>query len=182
MFSDKSTFRPVRRSSTMSHYKQKFIATNVKHSPSVMVWGCFSARKGRGSLFFLPPKMTMNSFMYMSMLREKPFPWMAIHGMSKFLQDGAPCHPSKVSMALLREQPFTVMDWPGNSPDLNPIENVRSIMKARLKSNHTITSLPKLERGIKTMCVRDLPLSLFQNLAHSMPTRIKIGRSVGREG
>jgi hypothetical protein len=77
-------------------------------------------------------------------------------------------------MALLREQPFTVMDWPGNSPDLNPIKNVWSIMKARLKRDHTITSLPKLERAIKTMWVSDFPLSLFQELAHSMPTRIKM--------
>jgi hypothetical protein len=181
MFSDESTFRlvnprsqKVRRSSVMNRYKQKFVVTNVKHSPSVMVWGCFSARKGRGSLFFLPPKMTMNSSMYMTVLREKLFPWMTIHGVSKFLQDGAPCHTSKVSMALLREQEFTVMDWPGNSPDLNPIENVWSIMKARLKRDHTITSLPKLERAIKTMWVRDLPLSLFQKLAHSMPSRIKM--------
>ncbi len=85
----------------MSHYKQKYVVTNVKHSPSVMVWGCFSARKGRGSLFFLPPKMMMNSFMYINVLREKLFPWMANHGVTMFLQDGAPCHTSKVSMALL---------------------------------------------------------------------------------
>jgi hypothetical protein len=43
----------------MSCYKQKYVVTNVKHSLSVMEWGCFSAKKGRGSLFFLPPKMKM---------------------------------------------------------------------------------------------------------------------------
>jgi hypothetical protein len=95
-------------------------------------------------------------------------------GVTKFLQDGVPCHTSKVSMALLREQPFTVMDWPRNSLDLNPIEHVWSIMRARLKRDHTITSLPKPERVIKTVWVRDLPLSLFQKLAHSMPTRTKM--------
>jgi hypothetical protein len=79
----------------MSCYKHKFVVTNVKHFPSVMVWGCFSVRKGRGSLFFLPPKMTMNSSMYMSVLREKLFPWMAIHGVTKFLQDGAPASRSR---------------------------------------------------------------------------------------
>ncbi len=62
MFSDESTFRlvnprsmKVRRPSTMSRDKQKYVVTNVKHSPSVMVWGCFSGKKGRGSLFFRPP-------------------------------------------------------------------------------------------------------------------------------
>ncbi len=141
----------------MSRYKQKYVVTNVKYSPSVMVWGCFSARKGRGFLFFLPPKMMMNSSMCISVLREKLFPWMATHGVTKFLHDGAPCHTSKVSMALLKEQPFIVMDWLGNSPDLNPIENLWSIMKARLNRDHTITPLPKLERAIKMMWVMGLP-------------------------
>jgi hypothetical protein len=168
MFSDESTFRPVRRSSKMSLYKQEFIATNVKHSPSVIVRGCFSARKGRGFLFFLPP--------------QDDHEQLHVHERAEGEGDGAPCHTSKVSKALLREQPFTVMDWPGNSPDLNPIENVWSIMKAILKRDHTVTSLPKLERTIETMCVRDLPLSLFQKLAHSMPIRIKIGRGGRREG
>jgi hypothetical protein len=62
----------------------------------------------------------------------------------------------------------------GNSPDLNPIEYVWSIKNARLKRDHTITFLPKLERAIKMMWVRDLSLFLFQKLAHSMPTRIKM--------
>ncbi len=57
MFSDESTFNlinpraaTVRRPSTMSRYKQRFIISTVKHSPSVMVWGCFSGRNGKGSL------------------------------------------------------------------------------------------------------------------------------------
>jgi hypothetical protein len=49
-----------------------------------------------------------------------------------------------------------------------------SIIKARLKRDHTITTLPKLEKAIKTMWVKDLPLSLFQKLAQSRPTRIKM--------
>jgi hypothetical protein len=38
------------------HYKQKYVVVNVKHSDSVMVWGCFSGIGGRGSLYFLPPR------------------------------------------------------------------------------------------------------------------------------
>jgi hypothetical protein len=36
-----------------------------------MVWGCFSGNEGRGSLYFLPPKTTMNGDRYMAMLKEK---------------------------------------------------------------------------------------------------------------
>jgi hypothetical protein len=57
MFSDESTFRTinsrskkVRRPSNVSHYKQRYTITTIKHSPSVMVCGCFSGQKGRGGL------------------------------------------------------------------------------------------------------------------------------------
>jgi transposase len=181
MFSDESTFRlinpraqKVRRPSTMNRYKQRYVVVNVKHSASVMVWGCFCGNGGRGSLYFLPPKATMNGDRYMKVLEEKLFPWMERLGATKFLQDGAPCHTSKKVMALLKEKKISVMDWPGNSPDLNPIENLWAIMKARLKRVPNITSLPLLERAIKMMWVKDLPISLMKKLAHSMPKRIQM--------
>ena len=183
MFSDESKFdlynpraQRVRRPSLSNRYKQRYVVTSVKHSPSVMVWGCFSGKKGRGSIFFLPPKTTMNSDMYISVLREKLFPFMATHRVSKFLQDGAPCHTSKKSMAVLkeREKQFTVMDWPGNSPDLNPIENLWSIMKRRLKRDHTITSLEKLVEAIKRMWISEVPNSLCKRLARSMHKRVRL--------
>jgi hypothetical protein len=54
------------------------------------------------------------------------------------------------------EEEFHVMDWPGNSPDLNSIENCWAYMKAKLKMNPAITSLPKLVEAIKLMLVRPL--------------------------
>ncbi len=50
-----------------------------------MIWGCFSGKGGRGSLYFLPPKATMNGERYMGVLEEKLIPWMGFHGATKFL-------------------------------------------------------------------------------------------------
>jgi hypothetical protein len=68
---NKSTFRlvnsrgmKVRRPSGLNHYKQRFTIATVKHSASVMVWGCFSGKKGRGGLYFLPKNQTMNGECY----------------------------------------------------------------------------------------------------------------------
>ena len=43
---------------------------------------------------------------------------------ANFMQDNAPCHKAKVVMSYLNEQDFEIMDWPPQSPDLNPIENL----------------------------------------------------------
>jgi transposase len=95
-------------------------------------------------------------------------------GATKFLQDGAPCHTAKKVKAFLKENNVSVMDWPGNSPDLNPIENLWAIMKRRLKKLPNITSLPLLMRAIKIMWTRDLPIALMKKLARSMPARLKM--------
>ena len=179
MLSDESTFClvslarvKVRRPLMMSRYHQRYVNKTVKHSPSVMVWGCFSGKEGRGSLYFLPPKTTMNSDRYMEVLKEKLFPWMQLHRVDKFLQDGAPCHKSRKVMSLLKEQPFSVMDWLGNSLDLNPIENVWGYMKSKLKKTK-MTSLQQLINEIKLFWVRDLSPAYLLKLAHSMPERIR---------
>ena len=101
---------------------------------------------------------------------------MRIHKSRFFLQDGAPCHKSKKVMEHLRtfEKEFSVMDWPGNSPDLNPIENCWSYMKMKLKNDHTITSLPKLIDAIKLMWVTEMDINYFKKLAESMPKRLQL--------
>jgi transposase len=138
-----------------------------------MVWGCFSGQGGRGSLYFLPPKVTMNSDRYIVMLQDKLLVGMRQHKAKHFLQDGAPCHTSRKVMAFLKQNNISVMDWPGNSPDLNPIENLWSILKAKLKKNHQITSLPLLIQAIKQEWIA-MPRAMMMNLAHSMPKRIKL--------
>ena len=179
MWSDESTFqciqsrkRRVRRPSSICRMDPAYTISTVKHPASVMVWGCFSGTLGRGGLYFLPKNVTMNGERYIGVLENHLLDMMTIHGCTIFMQDGAPCHTAKKVMKWLADKKIDVMEWPGNSPDLNPIENVWNIMKHEMQSCH-ISSVPLLQQRIKDIWVKELTPEFFRNLAVSMPKRLQ---------
>jgi transposase len=179
MYSDESTFRciravrsMVRRPSGMNRFDSRYTVKTVKHPASLMVWACFSGSCGRGGIYFLPPNVTMNGERYQDVLENHLLPFMAMHRSTHFLQDGAPCHASKRIKDFLKAQSFQVIDWPGNSPDLNPIENAWNYMKRKLKSQD-ISSVPKLKEAILKLWTQDMSREYLKTLSDSMPNRIK---------
>jgi hypothetical protein len=76
--------------------------------------------------------------------------------------------------AWFRERPaIKLIDWPGNSPDLSPIENAWSWMKQQLRDS-TATSLPGLQREITELwCQRMDDIPYLKALVSSMPRRLE---------
>ena len=178
MFSDESTFlqfasyKPfVRRPLGSSPVNSRYLQPTVKHPPSVMVWGCFSSQ-GRGGLSFLPKGQTMNASRYISVLDDHLLHFMSIHGCTTFQQDSAPCHKAKSVMNWFQTKKMRVLKWLGNSPDLNPIENLWTLIKKKVSTSNP-TTLDELKRTIKEIWCKNIDQNVCKNLTDSMPSRIQ---------
>jgi hypothetical protein len=112
----------------------------------------------------------MNDERYKGVMKEILIPFMNSYRAKTFIQDGAPCHRSKMVM---KKKKFLILDWPGSSPELNPIENCWQHMKRKLKDDHTITSVPKMMQAIKKMWACDMNRDYFKELLASMPRRLQ---------
>jgi len=126
---------------------------------------------GRGAIEFLNKNERMTSARYIEIVQDKLPLFMNLHNCNKFMQDGAPCHTAKASMAWFRENKISVLDWPGNSPDINPIENLWQVMKRKVEEKHP-SSIDSLKSAIKEVWIKDITNEYCQELTDSIPRRL----------
>ncbi len=112
--------------------KRCFLKSSVKILQSVMIWAAMSSA-GVGPLCFL--KSTVNAAIYQEIVEHFMLPSADnLYGDADFLfqQDLAPAHSAKGTKSWFNDHSVTVLDWPANSPDLNPIENPLGIVKRKM--------------------------------------------------
>lgn len=161
-------WRPPGTSACDPHYT----VTRVKHPPYLMVWGAFGYG-GLADLVFLPKGQTVDSKVYLNILNDNLADCFATTGAEILQQDNAPCHTAKIVKDWLHNSEVDfIPDWPAQSPDISPIENLWGIVKARLREEDTST-IPKLEEALRKVWSK-IPHSTAENLADSVPGRLKM--------
>ena len=66
----------------------------------------------------------MNAVRYLEIMERMLLPRLQMRGYTNYQQDSAPCHTVKICKAWFAENNVPLLPWPGNSPYLNPVENM----------------------------------------------------------
>ena len=178
LWSDEATFTVtcnrgahVYRKPGSDRLDPRYCEQTVKHPDSLMVWGSFGGR-GLGSLVVLPKNVKVNQEVYYELLNDHLADSFDSASATLFQQDGAPAHTARSIKQWLVDCGIDyINDWPGNSPDINPIENLWNIIKRKLQDKD-VSSVPRLEAAIREAW-QSIPLDTLHNLALSVPKRLR---------
>ncbi len=183
IFFDESTF-PVKASSGGLWYyrgsqnkipSKAVIRTTKFGNGKLMIFG-FITSSGNFKVYKIDG--TMNSKKYVSLLEENILDDIVDCGFNLsdvvFMQDNASCHKSKSTMKWFEDHNLNLLEWPPQSPDLNPIENVWNYLetKVRMRQNE-IENADDLWKIILEES-RKISASFIKKLYKSIPKRINL--------
>ncbi|GFV53962.1 DDE_3 domain-containing protein [Trichonephila clavipes] len=129
--------------------RSKIIVLNEPTSMTVRNIATFFITNGTGSL--VPYKGMMNYVKYIEILRSRIVPSIETFD-GIFQRDLASSHNSILVQTFMRENKIKVLNWPGNSPNLNPIENLGHILKHRL-TKMSCTTIEQMIKSAIQVCV-----------------------------
>ena len=122
LFSDETAFQLFRNTIKQWYKGARPIRPIPKNRTKIFAWGGFCAT-GKTSLFCFQEIMT-GPFYVEILQKHLPEIQQMLGCVWRFQQDNDPKHTSAVAREFLQANMPEVIDWPSNSPDINPIENL----------------------------------------------------------
>lgn len=196
LFSDESPFElfqePNRQNDRVYAHNSREVPVieTVKQPLKIIVWGMMSYR-GLSELHVIPRGKTVTAEYYVeSILKEtaasamqrkkekgSPTTVKLLPKMSEaiFQQDGAPAHSAARTQQWCQSHLPAFWEkgvWPGNSPDLSPIENLWGIMKDELSKMEPATTEDGLVRNLRKVWL-SISAETLDNLVCGMPERMR---------
>lgn len=172
VFSDESRFQYYANNVRLLCPKKRTpLAPRPGYSPGVMVWGGISMR-GATPLALIDG--TVDSLKYQEILKGYLIPTMDTLYPEGYVlqQDNARPHTSRSTRKFFEDQGLELLDeWPANSPDLNPIENLWGWMKRMLEPVKR-TSVEDWKSKLEELW-DSVSSELIEKLVVSMPQRIE---------
>lgn len=175
--SDGRTWAWIREGETL---KQKHRKMTVKHGGGgIMLWSAISAA---GTGWMCKIEGRMDQTLYKDIIDDELDQTIdevcEKLGLARdqiiFQQDNDPKHKSKMVMSHLENQQYTLMEWPPQSPDLNPIENMWGLLKRRLNEYDTAPKgLNELYERVTHIWYNVITKEECQKVIDSMPRRIE---------
>lgn len=141
---------------------------------NVMMWGCMRM-EGVGECVRVAGRMDANQ--YVDILQQGLCKSLEVWGKNVsdviFQQDNDPKHTSRVAKAWLQNNGFEVLDWPPQSPDLNPIEHAWVEVKRAISDDQSeCQNLDDLWQKAKNSW-QNISGDFCRKVVESMPKRIE---------
>jgi transposase len=139
-----------------------------------MIWGCIASDGPKGCVIF--DKGSINGARYRVEILPRIHQIVQSHLDSSLfqqqpvvMQDNASIHKARETIASFHQLGIQLMEWPANSPDLNPIENLWSLLKYRI-GYHFPTTREEVEAAVQLEWSR-LTIADIAKICQSMRQR-----------